>query len=448
MASGRLWPPAVEHVGCPERVDSAAPDRFGAGGDAPARESPGAMRTGEGRDDPGKLLRGPEQSRQANFLELFFDLVLVFALKGVVDRVTPDLLDSDLAIRWSSLLYAVLLALPLLWLWTTTVHITSRFDPRHQGIQVMVLVSAFGLLLMTTSLAHAFIGRGLVFAVPYVVLQVGRPLILAALVRGHLPLRALYLRSAAWSAVSAVPWLAGGILQDEARVLLWSVAIVLDLVGARVGWFVPHLRRRAISAWALHSGHHLAERYQQLLLVALGESVLAVGTTYTVLPAGVGNTLGLVVAFVTTILLWRIYFYRSGQVLAEAVTMAKDRDSIGRRTGAAHMIMVIGILAVAVGAEVVQERPTAGVLPVWLVMILGGPVLFLLGRIRLERVVFDRVSTRRTVGIVLLLALAIPLLFSTPLVAATAAALVLLGIAIADARQAGRQPGEVPTPSG
>ncbi|MGC1211541.1 MAG: low temperature requirement protein A [Micromonospora sp.] len=147
----------------------------------------------KGRNDvPGaeNLLRGPEQSRQANFLELFFDLVLVFALKGVVDRVTPDLLSDDLVIRWASLLYALLLALPLLWLWTTTAHITSRFDPRHQGIQLMVLLSALGLLLMSTSLQDAFIGRGLVFAVPYVLLHLGRPLILAALVRGHAPFRA------------------------------------------------------------------------------------------------------------------------------------------------------------------------------------------------------------------------------------------------------------------
>ncbi|MBQ1072675.1 low temperature requirement protein A [Micromonospora sp. C31] len=406
------------------------------------------MQRGNGGPETGGLLRGPEQSRQANFLELFFDLVLVFALKGVVDRVTPDLLSDDLVIRWASLLYALVLALPLLWLWTTTAHITSRFDPRHQGIQVMVLVSAFGLLLMTTSLQDAFIGRGLVFAVPYVLLQVGRPLILAALVRGRVPLQVLYLRMAAWSGVSGVLWVGGGIAQDEGRVLLWSLAITLDFLGARVGWLVPRIRHRSISAWAMHGGHHLAERYQQLLLIALGESVLSVGSTYTVRPAGAANTLGLVVAFITTILLWRIYFYRSGQVLAEAVTMARNREGLGRRTGAAHMVMVIGILTVAIGHEVVQERAGSTQLPVWLMTILGGPALFLLGRIRLERIVFDRVSTPRIVGVVLLLALSPPLVFTTPLAAAATASLVLLGIAIADARRAAKAPEEAPTPPG
>ncbi|MEV1145255.1 low temperature requirement protein A [Micromonospora sp. NPDC049799] len=407
------------------------------------------MRSAGGRNDaPGaeNLLRGPEQSRQANFLELFFDLVLVFALKGVVDRVTPDLLSDEPVIRWASLLYALVLVLPLLWLWTTTAHITSRFDPRHQGIQLMVLASAFGLLLMTTSLLDAFIGRGLAFAMPYVLLQLGRPLILAVMLRGHVPLQDLYRRSAAWSVVSAVPWVVGGIVQDEARVLLWMLAITFDLVGARVGWFVPRLTRRSISPWAMHGGHHLAERYQQLLLIALGESVLAVGTTYTVLPASVSGTVGLVVAFITTVLLWRIYFYRSGQVLAEAVTMARDRLDIGRRTGAAHMIMVIGILLVAIGHEVVQKRADADQQAAWLMTILGGPALFLLGRIRLERIVFDRLSARRIVGIVLLLALALPLMFTTPLAAAVTASLVLLGIAVADARRAADRPDEAPAP--
>ncbi|MGC1211542.1 MAG: low temperature requirement protein A [Micromonospora sp.] len=245
-----------------------------------------------------------------------------------------------------------------------------------------------------------------------------------------------------------MPWLIGGIVQDEGRVLLWGLAITLDLVGARVGWLAPWIRRRSISAWALHGGHHLAERYQQFLLIALGESVLVVGTTYTVLPASVANTVGLVVAFATTVLLWRIYFYRSGQVLAEAVTMARNREGIGRRTGAAHMIMVIGILMVAIGYEVVQKRAGVSSRPVWLVTILGGPAVFLLGRSRLERIVFDRVSVRRIVGIGLLLALSLPLVFTTPLAASVAASLVLLGIAVADARRAAGEPEEAPAPPG
>ena len=60
------------------------------------------------------MLRAEEESRQANFLELFFDLVLVFALIGVVSRVVPDLLSDLVHLRWLSLLYTVVLALPLL----------------------------------------------------------------------------------------------------------------------------------------------------------------------------------------------------------------------------------------------------------------------------------------------------------------------------------------------
>ncbi|MCW3840671.1 low temperature requirement protein A, partial [Micromonospora yasonensis] len=135
---------------------------------------------------PGQdLLQRREDVRQANFLELFVDLVLVFALAGVVSRVARDLVSDDVIVRWRAMAYMLVLALPLIWLWITTAHITSWFDPRRPKIQWIVLASAFGLLVMSSSLPSAFIGRGLAFVVPYVMLQVGRPLILMPALRGH-----------------------------------------------------------------------------------------------------------------------------------------------------------------------------------------------------------------------------------------------------------------------
>ncbi|MEV0156069.1 low temperature requirement protein A [Micromonospora sp. NPDC050686] len=207
------------------------------------------------------ILRGEEESRQANFLELFFDLVLVFALIGVVSRVVPDLLSDDVRLRWLSLLYTVVLALPLLWLWTTTAYITSRFSSRCGRIQVMVLVSAFGLLTMSTSLPYAFVTHGGTFAVPYVLLQVGRPLLLLPLLREHKAIRALYTRLAIGFTASGVVWLTGAVVYGPYRVALWSVAITMDLVVARFNWTIPGKGRRPTSAWAMTSTRHLPERY-------------------------------------------------------------------------------------------------------------------------------------------------------------------------------------------
>ncbi|MFE9695231.1 low temperature requirement protein A, partial [Micromonospora sp. NPDC005806] len=346
----------------------------------------------------GGIMRGEEDAQQASFLELFFDLVLVFALVGVVSRIVPDLLSDNVRLRWLSLLYTIVLALPLLWLWTTTAYLTSRFDYRNRWIQLLVLVSAFGLLIMATSL-YQFEQRGAYFAIVYVVLHIGRPVVLRPLLREHENVRALYTRLAIWAGVSGVIWLAGAAMRGNYRLALWLIAVTVDLVVARVRWPVPGMGRPPTSAWAMSSSRYLPERYQQLLLIALGETVLSIGLTYATHPATLAAKAALVVTFVTSVLMWRIYFYRAGQVLAEAVEMASNRAAAGGIVGVAHLLMVLGITLAAAGSEIVLANPQGPSVPAWLAVILGGPALFLFGRSRLERVVFNRLAVRRLVGI-------------------------------------------------
>ncbi|MGY0003912.1 low temperature requirement protein A [Micromonospora sp. I033] len=395
----------------------------------------------------GGILRGEEDARQANFLELFFDLVLVFALIGVVSRMVPELLSDDVNQRSLSLVFTSILALPLLFVWTTTAYITSRFDCRNRWIQLLVLVSAFGLLIMATSLPRASHARGAAFAVVYVLLHVGRPLLLRPLLREHEEIQALYTRMAIWFSASGVIWLAGAVMRGNARGVLWLIAITVDLVVARLNWPIPGMRRPPVSGWGMASNRHLPERYEQLLLIALGETVVSIGLTYANHPATLAATTALVITFLSSVLMWKIYYYRAGQVLADAVTMSSNRVVAGRRVGAAHVLMVLGITAAAAGSEVVLAHPDGRSQPVWLVAILGGPVLFLIGRIRLEQVVFNRLAIRRLVGIAALVLLALPLSFAPPLLAAIAVAVVLLGVALADAWKAAGRPPEAPSPS-
>ncbi|MEH1058513.1 low temperature requirement protein A [Micromonospora sp. CPCC 206171] len=400
------------------------------------------FRTGGGQD----LLQQREDVRQANFLELFVDLVLVFALSGVVSRVVRDITGPDPSARWRSLAYLLVLALPLIWLWITTAHVTSWFDPRRPKIQWVVLASAFGLLVMASSVPYAFVGRGWAFVLPYVILHLARPLVLLPALRGH-ALKDLYLRSVLWCAATTPIWFAGALSSGVTRAALWGVAVLVDIVAAQLRWPVPLMDRPPLSPWALDNRHHLPERYQQFLLIALGETVLAAGITFTNQPITPATSAALVVAYLSTVLLWRIYFYRSGQILADAVATARDRLAAGRATGIAHGVMVIGIVTTAVGHEIVLTHPAGRPEPVWLAVLLGGPALFLYGRIRLERIVFDRLSLRRVVAIAALAAAAVPLWFGSPLAAAVVAALVLLGVALADARHAADRPPEAPSPA-
>ncbi|WP_446217309.1 low temperature requirement protein A [Micromonospora sp. IBHARD004] len=392
------------------------------------------------------LRPGRESGPLATFVELFFDLVMVFALTRLVAEAVPGLSSMSLPVRWLTMGQTLLLFLPLTWVWTITSYVTARFEPLRFDVQVAVLASAFGLLMMGTAVPYAFSGRGLTFALAYVTLQVGRTLLFGLLLRGH-ALQSLYARACIWFCVGAVPWLAGAFAQTGGRVLLWSLAIAIDLGSARLGWPVPGMGRGRAAAWSV-GGHHLADRYKQFLIIALGEGVLTIGVSYTTGSSSpsVYRTVGLILAFLTTVLLWRIYFFRAGQILPDAVTAAKDRASFGRHVAFAHLIMIFGIVATAIGYELVQRNPTRDAVPAWLAVILGGPALYVVGRARLEWAVFGRVSSPRLVGVTVLALLAVPLLFVPPLAAAGTATLVLLFIALADARRAAGRPPEPPAP--
>ncbi|MEV6368820.1 low temperature requirement protein A [Micromonospora musae] len=148
----------------------------------------------------------------------------------------------------------------------------------------------------------------------------------------------------------------------------------------------------------------------------------------------------------TTIVLWRIYIQRAGQILAEAVTKSRHPASIGRSAADTHLVMVTGLSAVAVGYELIVEHPTEAPPWAWVAVVLGGPALFLAGRSRFEYEVFRRVSPSRWIGVLALLASA-PLLIRAPALAASATAVgVLAAVAVADARRARGHPPEPPAP--
>ncbi|MEU1811799.1 low temperature requirement protein A [Micromonospora sp. WMMD1076] len=386
-------------------------------------------------------------------MELFFDLVMVFALNRLVAAAVtgleqPGLDASDVGRRWSSVGRTLLLFMPLFWSWTTTAFLTARVDPHTPRTQWAILTTGAALMVMGTSVPHVFDGGGaLPFALAYVLSQITWFLIFATLLRKH-PLSRIYWRVAIWFAVSGPLWIIGALAPGRGQLLLWSVAIVIDLASARLGWPVPRLGRGRASAWAL-APHHLADRYKQLTLIALGETILAVGTTYASGPGRTGSyeSVGLAVAFVTTVLLWRIYFHRAGFVLGEAIAAARDPAALGRFVSSTHTVMIFGIVMTAIGHELVQIHALERTYPAWLALILGGPACYLAGRAALERAVFSRVSLRRWIGIGVLLAAGIPLIEAPPLAAATTAAIVLYGVAAVDTLRAAHRPPEDPHPA-
>jgi low temperature requirement protein LtrA len=383
------------------------------------------------------LRRGPEEPQRATFLELFFDLAFVYALFQISRGLLAHL-------GWSGAFQTAVLLLAAWLVWNYTAEISNRYDPDRPTIQLLIIGSMLGALVLAVAVPEAFSARGLLFAGAYVAVQVGRSLVLVLVTRGggrRLDARLLF-----WYGVSALPWLVGAFAHGWARGVVWALAVAVDYTASGLGWPTPGLGRVRGEEFAI-SSEFVAERQRQFVIVALGELILVTGLTVTSSRFGAGRDAAVVVAFATTVLLWRVYIYRAGQVLGPAVATAPDPLRVGISASLyAHPVMVAGTIAISVGDELVITHPAGHTQPAWIAVILGGPALFLAGRAVLEYVVFSRVSSDRVIGVLVLAAVSPAMIFAPPLLAALTATIVLAGVAIADTARARRHPGEPPSP--
>ena len=384
------------------------------------------------------LRREPEDGHRATFLDLFFDLVFVFALFQLSHGLLAHL-------RWSGAFQTAVLLLAVWLVWNHTAGIGDRYDTRRPVIQLLVIGSMFGAFVLAVTVPEAFGARGPVFAGAYVAVQAGRGLFLVVITRGggrRPDARLLF-----WFSVSALPWLAGAVVQGWARGVLWALAVAVDYTASWLGWPTPGLGRGHAAEFTI-SGEFVAERHRQFFIVALGELILVTGLAVTSSSrfGGGREAAVVVVTFASTVLLWRIYIYRAGEILGAAVAAAPDPLRVALSGVYAHPVMVIGLVAISAGDELAVRHPAGHIRPAWIAVIFGGPALFLAGRAILEYVVFSRVSPDRVIGILVLAAVSPAMILASPLLAALAAAVVLGGVAIADTARARRHPDEPPSP--
>jgi low temperature requirement protein LtrA len=382
------------------------------------------------------LRRKPEEPRQVTFLDLFLDLAFVSALF----QLSRELLGH---LSWSGAFQTLVLLLAVWWVWGHTARIGDRYDLRQSAMQLLVIGSMFGVSVLAAVVPEAFSTRGPVFAGAYVAVQAGRSLSLVLATQGGD--RRPEARLLFWYGVSALPWLAGAATQGWARETLWALAVAVDYTAYGLDLPAPGLGRTRGEEFAI-PGEFVAERMRQIFTVALGELILVTVLAVTS-GSGAGHTAAAVVAFATTVLLWRIYIYRAGEILGAAIAAAPDPFRVGALSGVySHPVMIAGLVAISVGDELAIGHPDGRMQSAWIAVIFGGPALFLAGRAVLGYVVFGRVSPDRVIGILVLAAVSPAMIFAPPLLAVVAAAVVLAGVAIADTARARRHPGEPPSP--
>jgi low temperature requirement protein LtrA len=376
---------------------------------------------------PAGLSRPRRGAERVTNVELFFDLVYVFA----VTQLSHHLLGNPTVT--GALQTALLLA--MVWLvWAYTAWVTNWLDPQRLPVRLLLIALLVVALVMWAALPYAFGARGLIIGAGYAVTQIGRSVFAVVALRGR-PLQRNFQRILAWCVVSGVLAVAGGLASGPAREWLWLAAVGVDLLGGVAGFYTPGLGRSTTTEWTIE-GNHFAERCQAFILIALGESIVVIGATLSRLLAAT-VTAAEVAAFLLAVLgsvgLWWLYFDRSAEEAAQVIAASDDPGRMGRTAyHLIHPVMVAGIIVVAAADEVVLSKPgqTGVTSTAWLV--LGGTALFIAGHAAFKIAVWQVVPWSRMAAVVVLglLGLAAPQLTALELGACAAA--VVIAVAVLD----------------
>ncbi|NEX91965.1 low temperature requirement protein A [Caulobacter sp. 17J65-9] len=384
---------------------------------------------------PSGLLRerrGHDHAR-VTFVELFFDLVFVFAVTQLSHTLLHDL-------SLGGVLEVGLLAMAVWWVWVYTSWLTNWLDPERSPVRLGLFVLMLAGLVLSTSLPRAFGDRGLAFAAAYVFMQVGRTGFMLWALGPHRPtLTRSFQRIGAWFVASGAAWLAGAFVEGEARLAFWALAVLIEYLGPSAGYWSPGLGRSSTGDWNIEGGH-LAERCGLFVIIALGESVLVTGATFAELVWTFDTAAAFVVAFAGSVAMWWLYFDGVYEAASQRIAGSADPGRIGRSAYTyVHLPIVAGIIVAAVEDELTLHEPLGALEPAMVAAVLGGPALYLLGLLLFKRTVFGYWSPSRLGGLAMLAAL-VPLAgVLTPLWLSTGAAAVLVIVAAWERRLQRRQ---------
>lgn len=345
--------------------------------------------------------RTGSQSGKVTMVELFFDLVFVFAITQISHSLLANLTLMG-AIQHGLLLLAVW------WVWIYTSWVTNWLDPDRFPVRLCLFALMLGGLWMSVSIPEAFGERGLFFAFAYVFMQVGRTVFfLYAIRNGAKHFVRSFQRILIWLCCSAVFWISGGFAEGEQRFMFWCLAFFIEFISPAVLFWVPGMGHSSTTDWDVE-GNHMAERCALFVIIALGESLLVTGATFadqqwdsTVIAAFLVSVLG-------SIALWWIYF-DSGVERAHHRILHSGNPGDQARLAYTylHAPIIAGIIVCAVADELVLVHPahasTAG-----LFAIIGGPALYLTGCALFKWVTNDRRAPplSHLVGLSLLILLA------------------------------------------
>jgi low temperature requirement protein LtrA len=377
--------------------------------------------------------RDAEEEQRASNLELFFDLVFVFA----ITQVSHLLLAR---VSWEGAGQAGLVLLVVWWAWQYTTWVTNELDPDSTAVRLLLIGLMLASLLMAIAIPDAFGGKALLFAGSYVAIQVGRHsfLTFAAAEAGSIE-RERAGRILAWFCAAGALWIAGAVAEGAARTVLWLVALALDYGAPLVLFWVPGRPRLAGGSWEVGSGH-FAERFQAFVIIALGESIVLIGATTAELRLDTATVTAFGGAFLGTAALWWLYFTSIAGLSERALAQAEDRTLLARDAYTyGHVLIIAGIILTAVGDELVIAHPRGELPSPELIAVVAGPALYLLAQAGLRLRMTGRISGRRVTGALACVAVGFVGTGVSAVMVGGLLVVVLVGVIVADRIAAARR---------
>ena len=349
-------------------------------------------------------------------LELFFDLVFVLALT----QCTALMADDP---SWENVVRGLLVLGVLWWAWVGYAWLTSVVDPEEGAVRFAIFGAMAGLLVVALCVPEAFGDLALLFAVAYGVVRIGQIVLFVVASRDEPRLRQSVSGLAVSTAVAVALLVIASFLDGLPQGALWALALLLDMGG-------PYLF--GSEGWKLVPGH-FAERHGLILIIALGESIVAIGVgAESGVDAGVVAAAALGIALAAA--MWWLYFDFVALVAERRLskaTVGREQNEIARDSYSyLHFPMVAGIVLVALGLKKTLEHVDDPLKLVPAVAMLGGVALYLLAHVAFRWRNIHRLSVQRVVCALALLAL-IPAALELPALASLAVATALLWVLIA-----------------
>ena len=355
-----------------------------------------------------------EREQRVTPLELFFDLVFVFGFTQVTTVLSDDR-------TWSGLGHGLLILAALWWAWAAYAWLTNAVDPAEGALWGAILVAMAAMFIAALAVPEAFGRHGVIFGVAFLIVNLMYLALYALGARNDRDLLAAILRSAPAALAGSTLIVAAGFVDGWLRPMLWLAALAVGLFGPLLG---------GTSGWRVQPAHFV-ERHGLIMIIAIGESFVAIGlgTRFTELSAGV--IVASVLALVVATSFWLAYFdffsIRGEQLLADR--SGTERTALARDVYTyLHLPMVAGIVLFAFAMKTTLAHVGDELDTISAVALCWGPALYLFAYVTLRFRVARTLGRGRLVaatacGLLLPLALVLPALAALTLVAAVWVAL-------------------------